>query len=158
MEEVWENSPKKIEENITEVISEKSSDTDSNSSYEEMSDFERMGVILMQYEDILDEVNIQKMIKIGLQEDYESKYVMKIISNLIKKYKHFDIINELINEIFCIISLNGLNSLDKFFNIERFDFDIKHFELIIDDYYDVLKKKVLLYILNKYVNLKWKKP
>lgn len=157
MEEVWENSPKKIEENITEVISDKSSDSDSNSSYEEMSDFERMGVILMQYEDILDEVNIQKMINIGLQEDYDSKYVMKIISNLIKKYKHFDIINELINEIFCIISLNGLNSLDKFFNIERFDFDIKHFEIIIDDYYDVLKKESIIIYFKQVCNLKMEK-
>ena len=68
MEEIWENSPKKIEENITEVISDKSSDSDNDSdydsenSYEEMSEFERIGVILMQYEDVLDEENIQKTI------------------------------------------------------------------------------------------------
>ena len=119
MEELWENSPKKIEENITEVISDKSSDSDSDSSYDEMSECERIGVILMQYEDILDDENIQKIIKLGICEDEDSKYIMKSISNLIKKYKHFDIINELIHEIFTTISINGLNSLDKFFNIER---------------------------------------
>ena len=157
MEELWENSPKKIEENITEVISDKSSDSDSDSSYDEMSVFERIGVILMQYEDILDDENIQTIIKLGICEDEDSKYVMKTISNLIKKYKHFDIINELIHEIFTTISVNGLNSLDKFFNIERFDFDIKHFELIIDDYYDVLKKESIIIYFKQVCKLKMEK-
>ena len=151
MEEVWENSPKKIKENITEVISDKSSDSDSNSSYEEMSDFERIGVIIMQYEDILDEENIQKIINIGLSEHEDSRYFMKTISNLIKKYKHYDIINELINEIFtCHYTPHGVNG----FNKERFDFDIKHFEIIIDDYYDVLKKESIIIYFKQVCNLK----
>ena len=47
---------------------------------------------------ILDDENIQKIIKLGICEDEDSKYIMKSISNLIKKYKHFDIINELITK------------------------------------------------------------
>ena len=35
----------------------------------EMSVFERIGVILMQYEDVLDDENIQKIIKLGICED-----------------------------------------------------------------------------------------
>ena len=146
MEEVWENSPKKIQENITEVISDKSSDSDSNSSYEEMSDFERIGVIIMQYEDILNEENIQKIINMGCFEDEDSRYIMKTISNLIKKYKQYDIINELINEIFLLPIFTPVRTwlVIKDFNKERFDFDIKHFEIIIDDYYDVLKKESII--------------
>ena len=156
MEELWDNSPKKIEENITEVISDKSSDSDSDSSYEEMSVFERIGVIIMQYEDILDEENIQKIINIGLFEDENSRYIMKTISNLIKKYKHFDIINELINEIFLLPIFTPLSMwlVIKDFNKERFDFDIKHFEIIIDDYYDVLKKESIIIYFKQVCNLK----
>ena len=156
MEEVWENSPKKIQENITEVISDKSSDSDSNSSYEEMSVFERIGVIIMQYEDILDEENIQKIINIGLSEHEDSKYFMKTISNLIKKYKYYDIINELINEIFIIhYTPQGVDGFSLFYhNKERFDFDIKHFEIIIDDYYDVLKKESIIIYFKQVRNLK----
>lgn len=151
MKELWENSPKKIEENITEVISDKSSDSDNDSenSYEEMSEFERIGIILMQYEDVLDEKNIQKMIKIGLKEDEDMKYVMKTISNLIKKYKQYDIINDLINEIFSSKIFRREN-IDK----ERFDFEIKHFEMIIDDYYDVLKKESINIYFKQIHNLK----
>lgn len=161
MEELWENSPKKIEENITEVISDKSSDSDNDSegSYEEMSEFERIGVILMQYEDVLDEENIQKMIKIGLQEDEDTKYVMKTISNLIKKYKQYDIINELINEIFSskIFMLDSFPEKIIIDDKERFDFEIKHFEMIIDDYYDVLKKESIIIYLKQIHCLKSEK-
>ena len=52
MEELWENSPKKIEENITEVISDKSSDSDSDSSrMMKCLNLKGLVLIVMQYED-----------------------------------------------------------------------------------------------------------
>lgn len=162
MEELWINSPKKIDGNVNEIIEEKP-DSDSEESYDEMSNFEKIGVILMQFEDILEKDNLERMLQISLNESKENKHIIETISRLTKKYKdekYTNIINELITNVF--ISSNKFDiedntisiSLKSFENIifdyNRFNFDIEQYEVILDDYIDVLKTdSIILYF--KYI-------
>ena len=162
MEELWENSPKKIDGNINEIIEEKI-DSDSSESYDEMNNFEKIGVILMQFEDILEKDNLERMIQISLNETKANKHIIETISRLTKKYKdekYENVINELITNVFIssnkfILKDNNNNItiyLRSFENFKkyRFNFDIEQYEVILDDYIDVLKlESIILYF--KYI-------
>jgi hypothetical protein len=63
------------EEIIQEIIIDKSSDSDSEESWynDETSNFDKIGMVLIQYEDIIDLVNLRKIIHLSLSDTIETE-------------------------------------------------------------------------------------
>ena len=126
---------------ITEHIEDKI-DTSSEDEWfdEESSSYEKIGMLLIQYEDILDNDNLRKIIKLGLFNSDQDEYMFKKISSIIKKYK--DIIpGNIMNKMVEILS-------DKVFsiNIASYEGLINKFEGVIEEYHKVIKdENVILY-------------
>ena len=151
IKEFWnDSSPKKnnINESINDIEQISSDDDDDESSI-----FEKIGYILIQYEDILNKDNLNFMIELYTRQEHKdlSLYLFKKITYIIKKYKD-DVTEEIIN---CIIT-NIHNSIythrictDKsnFKNIlSNF---LQYSNKIIDEYLDVMNEdSIIIYINN----------
>ena len=126
---------------ITEHIEDKV-DTSSEDEWfdEESSSYEKIGMLLIQYEDILDNDNLRKIIKLGLFNSDQDEYMFKKISSIIKKYKGI-IPDNIMNKMVEILS-------DKVFsiNIASYEELINKYEGVIDEYHEVIKdESVILY-------------
>jgi hypothetical protein len=127
--------------NITEVIEDKnSSDSSSEEDWydEETSTYEKIGMILIQYEDILDNDNLKNIVKLGLFKSDQDEYMFKKIAYVIKKYKE-KVSYEIMNKIVEILT-------DKVFaiNIASYEELIKKYESVIEDYYSVIKDESII--------------
>ena len=127
---------------ITEHIEDKVDKSSEEEEWfdEETSSYEKIGMLLIQYEDILDNDNLRKIINLGLFNSDQDEYMFKKISSIIKKYK--DIIpDNIMNKMVEILS-------DKVFsiNIASYEELIKKYEGVIDEYHEVIKdESVILY-------------
>lgn len=162
------------EEIIQEIIIDKSSDSDSEESWynDETSNFDKIGMVLIQYEDIIDLVNLRKIIHLSLSDNIYDNYKFKIINMYTKKHKDLNkkILNNFIMRILChdlrkLIYDNNfthknsdLNNIcigkDKSFEIRRLELHelIEKYEKVIEEYIDVISEdSVILYfdILSK---------
>ena len=127
--------------NITEVIEDKnSSDSSSEEDWydEETSTYEKIGMILIQYEDILDNNNLKNIVKLGLFKSDQDEYMFKKIAYVIKKYKE-KVSYEIMNKIVELLT-------DKVFaiNIASYEELIKKYESVIEDYYSVIKDESII--------------
>ena len=127
--------------NITEVIEDKnSSDSSSEEDWydEETSTYEKIGMILIQYEDILDNDNLKNIVKLGLFKSDQDEYMFKKIAYVIKKYKE-KVSYEIMNKIVELLT-------DKVFaiNIASYEELIKKYESVIEDYYSVIKDESII--------------
>ena len=109
IKDFWnDSSPKKnnINESVND-IEQISSDDDDDSSI-----FEKIGYILIQYEDILNKDNLNFMIELYTRQDNKelSLYLFKKITYIIKKYKD-DVTEEIINCIITNIHTSLYNSI-----------------------------------------------
>tara|TARA_Y100000385_G_C13083200_1_gene635008 strand:- start:1848 stop:2399 length:552 start_codon:yes stop_codon:yes gene_type:complete len=161
------------EEIIQEIIIDKSSDSDSEESWynDETSNFDKIGMVLIQYEDIIDLVNLRKIIHLCLSDNIYDNYKFKIINMYTKKHKDLNkkILNNFIMRILChdlrkLIYDNNFPSdlnntdicigKDKSFEIRRLELHelIEKYEKVIEEYIDVISEdSVILYfdILSK---------
>ena len=130
--------------NITEVIEDKnSSDSSSEEDWydEETSTYEKIGMILIQYEDLLNENNLRAIVKLGLFNSDQDEYMFKKIAFLIKKYKE-KVSYEIMNKIVEILT-------DKVFaiNIASYEELIEKYESVVEDYYSVIKdESIIIYL------------
>ena len=130
--------------NITEVIEDKnSSDSSSEEDWydEETSTYEKIGMILIQYEDLLNENNLRAIVKLGLFNSDQDEYMFKKIAFLIKKYKE-KVSYEIMNKIVEILT-------DKVFaiNIASYEELIAKYESVVEDYYSVIKdESIIIYL------------
>lgn len=130
--------------NITEVIEDKnSSDSSSEEDWydEETSTYEKIGMILIQYEDLLNENNLRTIVKLGLFNSDQDEYMFKKIAFLIKKYKE-KVSYEIMNKIVEILT-------DKVFaiNIASYEELIEKYESVVEDYYSVIKdESIIIYL------------
>ena len=127
--------------NITEVIEDKNtSDSSSEEEWfdEETSTYEKIGMILIQYEDILDNDNLKNIVKLGLFKSDQDEYMFKKIAYVIKKYKE-KVSYEIMNKIVEILT-------DKVFaiNIASYEELIKKYESVIEEYYSVIKDESII--------------
>ena len=127
--------------NITEVIEDKnSSDSSSEEDWydEETSTYEKIGMILIQYEDILDNDNLKNIVKLGLFKSDQDEYMFKKIAYVIKKYKE-KVSYEIMNKIVELLT-------DKVFaiNIASYEELIKKYESVIEEYYSVIKDESII--------------
>ena len=126
---------------ITENIEDKVDKSSEEEWFdEETSTYEKIGMLLIQYEDILDNDNLRKIVKLGLFNSDQDEYMFKKIATIIKKYK--DIIpDNIMNKMVEILS-------DKVFsiNIASYEELINKYEGVIDEYHEVIKdESVILY-------------
>tara|TARA_B000000460_G_C21371588_1_gene329863 strand:- start:61 stop:633 length:573 start_codon:yes stop_codon:yes gene_type:complete len=140
--------------------SDNGSDSDKDSDTEPETPFEKIGIILMQYEDIICEKNLDSMIEFGISNIETHVFCFEVISKLIKKYKEKlpeNSLNILIKQV--IDSSNKYikqvkqYALEEKLNIERenekFNTNINYYEKIIDEYFDVLKEdSIVIYLKN----------
>ena len=162
IKDFWnDSSPKKnnINETVNDIEQISSDDDDDDDS----SIFEKIGYILIQYEDILNKDNLNFMIELYTGQDNKelSLYLFKKITYIIKKYKD-DVTEEIIN---CIITnihtrLYQLMNIDKRISHGRICIDISNFKKIlnnflqysnkiIDEYLDVMNEdSIIIYINN----------
>ena len=130
--------------NITEVIEDKnSSDSSSEEDWydEETSTYEKIGMILIQYEDLLNENNLRAIVKLGLFNSDQDEYMFKKIAYVIKKYKE-KVSYEIMNKIVEILT-------DKVFaiNIASYEELIAKYESVVEDYYSVIKdESIIIYL------------
>lgn len=153
------------DEIIHEVITDKNSDSESDSSWydDESSNFDKIGMIIIQYEDIIDLENLRKIIYLSLSDNIYDNYKFKIINIYTKKYKDLNknILNNLIIKILNY-DLQGNSNEDSkvdFLKDESFenrklslDTLMNKYEKVIEDYGDVISEdSIILYfdILNK---------
>ena len=127
--------------NITEVIEDKNTnDSSSEEDWydEETSTYEKIGMILIQYEDILDNDNLKNIVKLGLFKSDQDEYMFKKIAYVIKKYKE-KVSYEIMNKIVELLT-------DKVFaiNIASYEELIKKYESVIEDYYSVIKDESII--------------
>ena len=127
--------------NITEVIEDKNtSDSSSEEEWfdEETSTYEKIGMILIQYEDILNGNNLKNIVKLGLFNSDQDEYMFKKIAYVIKKYKE-KVSYEIMNKIVEILT-------DKVFaiNIASYEELIKKYESVIEEYYSVIKDESII--------------
>ena len=159
------------EEIIQEIIVDKSSDSDSDESWydDESSNFDKIGMILIQYEDIINLENLRKIINLSLSDNMYDNYKFKIINMYTKKHK--DLNKKILNNFIMGILNYDLRKLiygnadvsnstrkdlgeDKSFEIRRLELDslIEKYEKVIEEYLDVISEdSVILYfdILSK---------
>jgi len=126
---------------ITENIEDKVDKSSEEEWFdEETSTYEKIGMLLIQYEDILDNDNLRKIVKLGLFNSDQDEYMFKKIATIIKKYK--DIIpGNIMNKMVEILS-------DKVFsiNIASYEGLINKFEGVIEEYHKVIKdENIILY-------------
>lgn len=148
IKEFWDDSsPKKININDSvNDITQVSSDSDDD---DESSIFDKIGYILIQYEDILNSDNLEFMIQLYLNKFKNSiedqKFLFKKITHIIKKYKE-DITEEIINAIVTrlIKIFQDENELNKF-HIQNF---LQYVNKIIDEYLDVMNESSIIMYIN----------
>ena len=127
--------------NITEVIEDKNTSASSSEEEwfdEETSTYEKIGMILIQYEDILNGNNLKNIVKLGLFNSDQDEYMFKKIAYVIKKYKE-KVSYEIMNKIVELLT-------DKVFaiNIASYEELIKKYESVIEDYYSVIKDESII--------------
>ena len=109
--------------NITEVIEDKnSSDSSSEEDWydEETSTYEKIGMILIQYEDILDNDNLKNIVKLGLFKSDQDEYMFKKIAYVIKKYKEkvsYEIMNKIVELLTDKVFAINIASYEELINI-----------------------------------------
>ena len=147
---------------INEIITDKSSDSESEEEswyHGEISDFDKIGMIIIQNENIINIENLRKIIHLFLSVNSYDNYKFKIINKCIKKNK--DISNKILNyfiykildydlEIKSIVKKNQ----DKYFEIRKLELNslIQSYEKVIEEYSEVISEdSVILYfdILSK---------
>ena len=161
LKEFWDDSsPKKI--NIKESLNDMNqSSSDEGSDEDDSTTFEKMGYILIQYEDILDSENLKFMIKLYLNKVktiqnktinvVQQKYIFKKITHIIKQYKD-DITEEIINSI--VANIKGIIYL----NSSAYDCEksaknhinnfLQYTQKIIDEYLDVMNESSVIMFIN----------
>ena len=127
--------------NITEVIEDKNTSASSSEEEwfdEETSTYEKIGMILIQYEDILNGNNLKNIVKLGLFNSDQDEYMFKKIAYVIKKYKE-KVSYEILNKVVEILT-------DKVFaiNIASYEELIKKYESVIEEYYSVIKDESII--------------
>ena len=148
IKEFWDDSsPKKININDSvNDITQVSSDSDDD---DESSTFDKIGYILIQYEDILNSDNLEFMIKLYLNKFTncieDQKFLFKKITHIIKKYKE-DITEEIINAIVTrlIKIFQDENEINKV-HIQNF---LQYVNKIIDEYLDVMNESSIIMYIN----------
>lgn len=172
IKDFWnDSSPKKnnINESVNDIEQISSDDDDDDDS----SIFEKIGYILIQYEDILNKDNLNFMIELYTGQDNKelSLYLFKKITYIIKKYKD-DVTEEIINCIITNIHTRLYNSIYTKFstqgpglptlvpasrmyisNYTNFKNILNNFlqysNKIIDEYLDVMNEdSIIIYINN----------
>ena len=95
-------------------------------------------MILIQYEDLLNENNLRAIVKLGLFNSDQDEYMFKKIAYVIKKYKE-KVSYEIMNKIVEILT-------DKVFaiNIASYEELIKKYESVIEEYYSVIKDESII--------------
>ena len=153
IKEFWDDSsPKKI--NISDSVNEITQVTSDSDDGDDSTTFDKIGYILIQYEDILNYENLDFMIKLYLNRFphcfEDQKYVFKKITQIIKKYKD-DITEEIINAI--VTKLKNIckdknpkdrNKLNKI-NIQNF---LQYVNKIFDEYLDVMNESSIIMYIN----------
>ena len=127
--------------NITEVIEDKNTSASSSEEEwfdEETSTYEKIGMILIQYEDILNGNNLKNIVKLGLFNSDQDEYMFKKIAYVIKKYKE-KVSYEILNKVVEILT-------DKVFaiNIASYEELIEKYENVIEEYYSVIKDESII--------------
>ena len=152
IKEFWEDSsPKKINinESVNDITQESSDDDDDDTSV-----FDKIGYILIQYEDILNSENLEFMIQLYLlkfqNSSEDQKFLFKKITHVIKKYKD-DITEEIINAIVDKLKIFNLkqnltedNKINKI-HIQNY---LQYVNKIIDEYLDVMNESSIIMYIN----------
>ena len=152
------------EEIIHEIIVDKSSGSESDESWydDESSNFDKIGMVIIQYEDIIDLENLRKIIHLSLSDNMYDNYKFKIINIYAKKHKDLNkkILNNFIMRIldYDLIKMkhtdNGIYVDDESFENTKLELDslIQKYEKVIEEYFNVISEdSVILYfdILSK---------
>jgi len=149
---------------IQEIITDKLSESGSDESWydDESSNFDKIGMIIIQNEDIINIENLRKIIHLCLSDNIYDNYKFKIINRYTKKHKDLNkkILNNFIMRIlnYDLIKMkhtdNGIYVDDDSFENTKLELDslIQKYEKVIEEYIDVISEdSVILYfdILSK---------